>query len=550
MKVRLLQLISLAGLFALTLPNVAETAQGTVFIDANNNGIHDSGESPVAGVRVSNGVDIAVTNQLGHYELMIDGDTIVFVTKPAGYGLPVNGDQIPQFYYIHRPQGSPPNLRYPGVEPTGPLPDTIDFPLLSQEEPNHFDVVLMADPQPQTEVELSFIRDDVVAELIGTDARFGMTMGDLMFDDLSLFKRYNRLIGRIGIPWFNVPGNHELNFGVSSDAESLETYTRHYGPPYYSFEYANVVFIVLDNVFYEGSVQPTREYPRGRGSYVGRIDERQLAWLTHEISHVPSSKLVFLAMHVPLMSSNGPVARIHTDNAVAVLDLLDDHPHVYSVAGHMHAAEHVYLDSTGNMSEGGRFHHHILSTVSGSWWSGPFDDRGIPTAVQSDGTPNGYHILTVDDVSPSVRLKAASLDPNFQMRISFDRAFHSDTFNGLRDFRPGELFDGRMTEAQTAGTRVYVNLFDGGPKSTVAFRVNGGDSMPMVRVPGRDPTFLELLNRYADVMKSWAEPYPSQHLWVAPLPQLDAGAYTLAVEGIDEFSRTHKSFRILEITTE
>ena len=38
---------------------------------------------------------------------------------------------------------------------------------------------------------------DVVAELIGTDALFGITVGDIMFDDLSLWPRYNALVGRI-----------------------------------------------------------------------------------------------------------------------------------------------------------------------------------------------------------------------------------------------------------------------------------------------------------------------------------------------------------------
>ena len=39
-------------------------------------------------------------------------------------------------------------------------------------------------------------------------------------------------------------------------------------------------------------------------------------------------------------------------------------------------------------------HLHTLSTVSGSWWSGPDDDRGIPTTVQRDGTPNGFRIMS------------------------------------------------------------------------------------------------------------------------------------------------------------
>ena len=525
-------------------------ASGTVFVDVNRNGVFDADETGLADVRVSNGLEVVLSDESGRYELPVEGDAVIFVTKPVGFDLPVDDDQIPQFFYVHRPAGSPEHYRYPGLDPTGPLPQSIDFPLLPGEEERQFEALLFADPQPQTEVELGYIRDDVVAELIGSDSRFGMTLGDILFDDLSYFVRYNRLIGQIGIPWFNVPGNHELNFDAVDDAGSLETFTRFYGPSYYSFEYGNVVFIVLDNVVYEGRTEPTAENPSGRGTYAGRLDERQLAWFENEISHISPNKLVFLAMHVPLMSASGPAPRIHTENGGEVLALLRDYPNVYSVAGHMHAGEHVYLDESGVAVEGGRFHHHILSTVSGSWWSGPFDERGIPTSVQSDGTPNGYYILSIDDVKPTVRFKAASQDANYQMRITFDRAFHSDNANGLRDFRHGELFDGRMTEAQTSSTYVYVNLFDGGPKSSVTMQIDTGEPIEMVRTPARAPAFLELLNRFPNIMKSWLTPYLSQHLWRARLPELSAGAYSLHVKATDEFGINHTASRVLEITTD
>ena len=38
-----------------------------------------------------------------------------------------------------------------------------------------FEAILLSDTQPQTDAELDYIRDDVVAELIGSNARFGMT---------------------------------------------------------------------------------------------------------------------------------------------------------------------------------------------------------------------------------------------------------------------------------------------------------------------------------------------------------------------------------------
>ena len=176
------------GLLLLMSPS-GWAALGTVYADLNANGVRDGAEPGVANVRISDGLQVTTTDDAGNWQLDIDGDAVIFLVKPTGYATPTTPGQIPQFYYIHQPDGSPEGLKYPGIEPTGPLPQSIDFALLPQDEPAVFEALLFADTQPQTEVELDYIRDRVVAELIGTPAKFGMTMGDIMFDDLSLFPR-------------------------------------------------------------------------------------------------------------------------------------------------------------------------------------------------------------------------------------------------------------------------------------------------------------------------------------------------------------------------
>src|SRR5260370_642709 len=73
---------------------------------------------------------------------------------------------LPLFYCQYAPQGTPESLglRYPGLEPTGQLRDGIDFALRQASEPSRFDVLLFTDPQPESEAELDFVRDDVVAQ--------------------------------------------------------------------------------------------------------------------------------------------------------------------------------------------------------------------------------------------------------------------------------------------------------------------------------------------------------------------------------------------------
>ena len=100
---------------------------------------------------------------------------------------------LPRFYYIHQPAGSPQdlNLRYRGIDRTGQLPESVDFALTKIVEPQKFDVIVFADPQPESALEVDFIRDDVVNALIGSSAAFGVTIGDIMYDDLSLYPRLN-----------------------------------------------------------------------------------------------------------------------------------------------------------------------------------------------------------------------------------------------------------------------------------------------------------------------------------------------------------------------
>ncbi|MEM8563551.1 MAG: calcineurin-like phosphoesterase family protein [Pseudomonadota bacterium] len=546
MRIALIVLVSWSLLVAHTVYS-DEEAQGVVYEDIDADGIRDPDEAGIAGVRLSNGRNITVTDAQGAYQISLRDGDILFLTKPAGYMTPVSKDMLPRFYYIHQPNGSPSGLRYPGIAPTGPLPLSIDFGLRRRTESERFQAILLADTQPATAVEVDWLRDDAVAELIGTPALFGMTMGDIMYDDLSLFPRFNAVIGAIGIPWYNVPGNHDLNMLAEDDKTSLETFKRYFGPPYYSFEVANAVFYVLDNIEYQGRSDDPDSY-RGEGRYEAVFGKQQLKWLERDLEFVPENKLVFLAMHAPLETYLGDAPTITTRDRRALFDLLSGREHLYAVAGHTHTTEHHYFGDEDGFAGPGELHHHILTTVSGSWWGGPLDARGIASAMQRDGTPNGHHILEVDGNQVTVRYQAASESSDKQLRIMIDADYHHLERPVMNQFRPGDQLDGRISVDQVPSTRVLVNLFDGGPKSTIRMQIGKGQWIPMVQTSRPDPLANELFERYVELFKPFVSALPSSHIWSASLPQdLVPGTYTLSVSATDEFGRSHHGHRILEI---
>jgi len=178
------------------LPALGESARGLVFEDLNGNGQRDTSEPGIAGVAVSDGRTVVLSDANGLYELEIEAESILFISKPAGFAVPLDEQNRPQFYYRHYPEGSKTagELRFRGVDATGSLPKSVDFPLTRVVPQENFQVLLLADTQPQNEAELQFLRDDILAELGGSDAAFGLTLGDILYDDLALFPRYSALV--------------------------------------------------------------------------------------------------------------------------------------------------------------------------------------------------------------------------------------------------------------------------------------------------------------------------------------------------------------------
>lgn len=541
-----------------------ESATGVVFDDRNKNGARDNGEPGVPNVSVSNGREVVRTDQLGRYRLAVTDETIIFVTKPAGYMVPVDDKQLPRFYYTHYPEGSPLETDYPGIAPTGPLPESVDFPLHKVRESDSFRALVFADPQTRTLAELEDFRADVANELIGARASFGVTAGDVVNDPLDLFGPHNEIIATMGVPWWNLPGNHDLNYDVPDDTYSTETYKSVYGPTDYSFDYGRAHFVNLDNVDYLGD---------GNG-YRGYLDERRLEWLANDLAFVPRDKLIVITTHIPLRTEAIGDEAQNTVNLAELFDVLKDRKHIFSASGHDTSNSwQTYLEPgketptppgvppavwTGENT----FHHQVLAEVrGGGWTSGPVDSRGVPAADMADGNPNGYYFMDVLGNDYRMRYKPASLPASFQARLTFRGGEGNQTLsNGERVWIPsGPSGSGGISPAPRFGSGdwndgpaplVEANVFDGGERHRVEVRFDEGRFTPMGYNPpsfgltdgdptGNLDTYIRALRDNLEGAERPVSPEPSSHIWTAPVPpNLAAGKHTVTVRSTDPYGRT------------
>ena len=447
-------------------------------------GIVEAGGQGLGGVSVSDGLSVVRTSGGGDFEfLSAPGADFVFVVLPAGMEIPRNSTGTARFFQP--------------LQPDARGEQSVRFSLTPrQSSDDRHALVLLADIQTQDEREMGLFHAETVPDVqatvreLGSVPAFGVSCGDIMYDHLELYPDYERGVSRMGIPFFQVIGNHDLDQEARTDEASTATFSRHFGPRYYSFDRGAVHYVVLDDVFWHGA------------GYIGYIDGPQLAWLQADLAHVEPGRPVVVSLHIPVLGSGhlregreSPELGVAVANREALYRLLEPYA-AHILTGHTHENDHGFESGV---------HEHVAGTVCGAWWTGP---------ICWDGTPNGYAVYEARGEEISWRYKATGEDHTHQIRAY---AAGSDP---------------------AAPDEIVANVWGWDPEWSVVWYENGDRRGAMARRISLDPLSVEL-HEGPDLpaVRSWVDPVRTRHLFFAPA---SPGAQ-ITIEAIDRFGRHYST---------
>ena len=458
-----------------------------------------SGGRGLPRIPVSDGVQVVDTAADGSFEFVTTPDRgFVWFSPPSGYRIPMSPAGTARFHQPLTTASEQTAVFDLEPDPAGQEDHTL---------------ILLGDIQTQDAREMGWFLERSVPDILetarglGDEHVFGISCGDIMYDNLEMYPDYEGGVGRIGVPFFQVVGNHDLDLENLTDRASTDTFSRHFGPRYYSFDRGAVHYVVLDDVFFHGS------------GYIGYLGADTLAWLERDLARVEPGSPVIVATHIPALGSQHlrrgetrPGTGLAIMNRQALYRLLEPFD-AHILTGHTHECEHVFEQGT---------HEHVTGAVCGAWWSGP---------ICHDGTPNGYCVYTVRGEEVRWRYKATGHAPDHQMRIyppgtgadvQASQGADPQASPGANPQAPGELI---------------VNVWNWDPEWTVRWFADGEPRGEMARRPGLDPMSVEL-HTGPDLppRRTWVEPVPTDHLFRAALT---GGEGVVVVEATDRFGQVY-----------
>jgi hypothetical protein len=429
-----------------------------------------SGSRGVANVVVSDGYNLVLTDNKGAYEFPLHPDaTSVFISTPSGYSF-IEEKSIARHYHLVQDITNKQGVNF-------------ELQQLDKDDNEH-QFIIWADPQVKNAKDVEKMMAQSVPDVqkiiaaAGSGALIhGITVGDIVWDEHKHFADYDIAVGRMGIPFFQCLGNHDMDYTNGSDESSDETFQKNYGPTWYSFNRGKVHYVVMDNVRYLGKDR----------DYDGFIPQHQLEWLQKDLSYIPKENLVILCLHIPV--HNG------VKNNSDLYALLQGR-NVHIMSGHTHYHRNVINEN---------IYEHNHGTVCGAWWTGP---------ICEDGTPCGYGVYKVKGTELSWHYQATGESADYQQKIF-------------------------VNDYDASQKQVRVNIWNYDPQWKTEYFADGISKGNLEQFIGLDPgAYASMLGPDLPKPRGFAEPKKTDHLFKGLIP---INTKNVVVKATDRFGKVYES---------
>ena len=347
--------------------------------------VYGGGSTKLAGVVISDGLLCVQTDENGYLEIDSDLSRTKFITAsiPSGYSAPTDENGLPIFYHKVTDEERTKDM----------VQHTFEF-LPINNNPNRYTLIVGADPQPRArsagydniayhslDMCEDFYRDMREKAATITDRNvYGMMLGDVVHENMSLYTDYLEGLKTLGFPMFNILGNHDNDYTASNDTDGRRKFEQYLGPTCYSFNLGRQHYVVLDNLIMKlDSNSQLRDYDQG-------LTEEVWQWLQNDLMYVDRSTTIMLAAHSPMfmginMAERSNNTQNHRSDYAA---LFSKYSKVHAWAGHAHTTFNYVYPESSNLKN---IEVHTVARSTGELWTNEY-------AI--NGTPRGYTVVEVD----------------------------------------------------------------------------------------------------------------------------------------------------------
>lgn len=523
---------------------------------------------PLAGVPVSDGVNIVLTDRKGYYALESDKrNGYVFITIPSCYEAPVDyPNPVPAFWAAT------------DNDPTSV--ERHDFTLESVDNMRHtivavtdihmcnmkFDVeqfTTIAMPRITAEVDKYRNAGTRVYTMCAGDSSYDIFWYDFMYDICS----FRTMLGKKGYPtpFFNTMGNHDHDGATSSgdrtDFDSAAKFRRSFGPTFYSVNIGAIHYVFLDNIIYLNTPtkKPVGKNIAGKRDYIQNVTGEQMEWLRKDLALVKDkSTPIVVVMHCPVYdylnnttfnALRSDFNRIVDGKKVKSMQAAEEFSAafrefqtVHFITGHSHRNKTTYCADDASHPELRNIVDHNIGALSGNWWD-TYTVSGV--SLGWDTAPSGFEVFPVD--GKKIEWYWTSLD------CGAEKQFRCFDGNSVRDYYRNDdeikvllahYPDTRRDFASMDDNQILIHVWAWNPKWTVRAYENGKE-LAVRHQPTENPQYnIAYVIPKTNWRRNWIQKYAKSTVRNMFVTEASSADSAIDVVVTDEFGNEYRETMI------